>query len=102
MRLKGVMMCVTAVSLILGGCGDKVQQKEEVTVNADTAKEEDREAVKEENSYYEMEIPADESETLTEAAVQAAKSYQDLLVQAKKNSGKEEVLSMDTVAALVM
>ena len=46
MRLKGVMMCVTAVSLILGGCGDKVQQKEEVTVNADTAKEEDREAVK--------------------------------------------------------
>ncbi len=101
MRLKGVMMCVTAVSLILGGCGDKVQQKEEVTVSADTAKEEDREAVKEENSYYEMEIPADESETLTEAAVQAAKSYQDLLVQAKKNSGKEEVLSMDTVAALV-
>lgn len=101
MRLKGVMICVTAVSLILGGCGDKVQQKEEVTVSADTAKEEDREAVKEENSYYEMEIPADESETLTEAAVQAAKSYQDLLVQAKKNSGKEEVLSMDTVAALV-
>ena len=39
-------------SLLFGGCGDKVQQKEEVTVNADTAKEEDREAVKEENSYY--------------------------------------------------
>ena len=28
MRLKGVVMCVTAVSLILGGCRDTAKQKE--------------------------------------------------------------------------
>ena len=101
MRLKGVMMCVTAVSLVLGGCGDKAKQESDVAVKADVAEAEDREAVKEDNNYYEMEIPADEAETLTEAAVQAAKSCQDLYIQARKNSSKEDVLSMENVAALV-
>nr|WP_264296431.1 DUF6070 family protein [Blautia producta] len=48
-----------------------------------------------------MKIPADEAQVLSEAAVQAAKSYKDLLLQAQKNSSKGDVLSMDTVAALV-
>ena len=101
MRLKGVVMCVTAVSLILGGCRDTAQQKADVTVSADTAEPEEQEAAEEENSYYEMKIPADEAQVLSEAAVQAAKSYKDLLLQARKNNSKGDVLSMDTVAALV-
>ena len=51
MRLKGVVMCVTAVSLILGGCRDTAKQKADVTVSADTAEPEEQEAAEEENSY---------------------------------------------------
>ena len=57
MRLKGVMMCVTAVSLVLGGCGDKAKQESDVAVKADVAEAEDREAVKEDNIITRWKYP---------------------------------------------